>query len=219
MAHFAVILSGCGIFDGSEIHEATATLLALDRAGVKATVCAPTGPQMHVVDHQSGQPAEGESRDIRVEAARIARGPVLDLADVDPADYDAVILPGGFGAAKNLSTFATEGADCTVRDDVAALLKAFHAAGKPIGAICIAPAVVARVLGPIAPVRLTIGTDPGTAAAIEKTGAVHVAASVAECVVDEEHKIVSTPAYMLAESIGEVFTGVSALVEKTLSLC
>ena len=219
MAHFAVILSGCGVYDGSEIHEATATLLALDRAGVKATVCAPAGPQMHVVDHQSGQPAEGESRDIRVEAARIARGPVLDLADADPADYDAVILPGGFGAAKNLSSFAADGAACSVHPDVEKFLKTMHAGGKPIGAICIAPAVVARVLGPIAPVRLTIGTDPGTAAAIEKTGAVHVAASVAECVVDEEHKIVSTPAYMLAESIGEVFTGVSALVEKTLSLC
>lgn len=219
MTHFAVILSGCGVYDGSEIHEATAVLLALDRAGVKATVCAPAGPQMHVVDHMTGEPAEGESRDISVEAARIARGPVLDLAGADPADYDAVILPGGFGAAKNLSSFAADGAGCTVHPAVEKFLKGMHAAGKPIGAICIAPAVVARVFGAEFPVQLTIGTDPATAAEIEKTGAVHVAAAVTDVVIDPEHKIASTPAYMLAERIGEVFTGISALVEKLLTLC
>ena len=218
MKKIAVVLSGCGVFDGSEIHEATATLLALDRANVNVTICAPAGPQMHVVDHQTGEPATGEKRDILVESARIARGAVADIATLDAADFDAVILPGGFGAAKNLSTFAIDGADARINPAVADFLKAAHAAGKTIGAMCIAPAVIAGVFGPDIPVSLTIGNDPGTAAAIEKMGAKHLESPVDGVIIDRENKIVSTPAYMLAGRISEVFTGVAKLVDAVLEI-
>jgi len=219
MKRVAVILSGCGVYDGSEIHEATAVLLALDRNGAQVTIAAPAGPQMHVVNHLRGEPAAGESRDILVEAARIARGDIKAVADLDAADFDAVILPGGFGAAKNLSTFATAGADCTVNPRVEAFLRAMHDGGKVIGAVCIAPAVVARVFGGEFPVRVTIGTDPATAGAIAAMGAEHVDAAVDEIVVDQQHRIVTTPAYMLAGRISEVFDGVAKLVAKVLELC
>jgi len=219
MPKIAVILSGCGVYDGSEIHEATATLLALDEAGAEVVVAAPAGPQMHVVDHQAGQPAAGESRDIRVESARIARGPVADIASLRPEEFDAVVLPGGFGAAKNLSSFAGEGAACDVESGVAAFLRGMHDLGRPIGALCIAPVILARVFGPAARVRLTIGDDPATADQIEKMGAEHVPAAVDSVVVDEAHKLVTTPAYMKAERISEVFAGARALVDKLISLC
>ncbi len=219
MKRIAVILSGCGVYDGAEIHEATATLLALDRAGAEVTIAAPRGPQMHVVDHLTGEVVEGERRDILVEAARIARGQIRAVADLDAADFDAVILPGGFGAAKNLCTFATQGPDCTVNPEVESFLQAMHAAGKVVGAICIAPALVARVFGREAPVKVTIGTDPTTADAIRKMGAEHVDTAVDQVVVDPEHRIVTTPAYMLAGRISEVFDGVERLVAKVLELC
>lgn len=219
MKQVAVILAGCGVKDGSEIHEAVATLLALDREGARARVFAPRGPQHDVVDHLTGQAVPGEKRDMLVEAARIARGDIRDLAELDPARVDAVILPGGFGAAKNLCTFAFEGKDCRVHSQVADVLRRAHAAGKPIGAICIAPAVVARVFGGERAVRLTIGNDAGTAAALTAMGARHQAAAVRDIVVDEENRIVTTPAYMLAERVSEVFDGVAALVRKVLELC
>lgn len=219
MKRIAVILSGCGVYDGSEIHEATATLLALDRGGAKAVCCAPRGPQLHVVDHLRGEPAEGESRDILVESARIARGDITELGDVNPADIDAVILPGGFGAAKNLCSFAVDGENCQAHPRVAEFLRAVHAAGKPIGAICIAPAVLARVFGEEKPVQLTIGTDAATAAALNKMGARHVDRTVHEIVVDEENKLVTTPAYMLEPRISEVFDGITKLVDQVLAMC
>lgn len=219
MSRIAVILSGCGVYDGSEIHEATAVLLALDRAGADVTIAAPSGPQMHVIDHQAGSPVEGESRDIRVESARIARGPVADVAELAADDFDAVILPGGFGAAKNLCTFAVAGAECDVEPGVAAFVGEMHAKGKWIGAVCIAPALVARILGPHAPVEVTIGNDAGTAAAVNATGARHVEAAVDGVVVDMEHRVASTPAYMLAGRISEVFDGVDSLVNQVLKHC
>ncbi len=219
MPRVAVILSGSGVKDGSEIHEATAVLLALDRAGAEAVAYAPSGPQHDVVDHLTGRPAPGESRAMLVEAARIARGAIRPLAGADPAALDAVVLPGGFGAAKNLCSFAREGANCRVNEELDGFIRAMHAAGKPIGAICIAPVIVARVLGRQTGVRLTIGDDPATAAAIEAMGARHVPAAASEIVVDERHKVVTTPAYMLAGRISEVFAGVESLVRQLLSLC
>jgi len=219
MSRVAVILSGCGVFDGSEIHEATATLLALDRAGADVTIAAPSGPQMHVIDHQAGTPVEGESRDIMVESARIARGPVSNIADLAADDFDVVFLPGGFGAAKNLCTFAVAGADCDVNPSVAAFVKDMHDKGKWIAAMCIAPALVAKILGAEKPVKLTIGTDGDTAAAVNATGAEHVDAAVDQVVVDTEHRIATTPAYMLAGRISEVFDGVDKLVKQVLELC
>jgi enhancing lycopene biosynthesis protein 2 len=219
MKKVAVILSGCGVFDGSEIHETCAALLALHRAGATVQVCAPTGPQMHVVDHLQGEPAENQQRDILVESARIARGDIKPLAEVDPAAFDAVVLPGGFGAAKNLCTFAVDGDACTVNPEVEAFLKGAKAAGKVIGAMCIAPVILARVFGPELSPAVTIGNDAATAELIVKMGARHIDCAPDQCVVDEPNNMVTTPAYMLAGNIGQVFDGATVFVDKLLGLC
>lgn len=215
MTKVAVILSGCGVYDGAEIHESVLTLLALDRAGAKYECLAPNIEQMHVVNHLTGEVAEGESRNVLVESARIARGAVKDVAKADAADYDALILPGGFGAAKNLCDFAVKGAECTIQPDVERFIQAMADAGKPVGFVCIAPAMVPRIYGDA---KVTIGTDTDTAAAIESMGGVHVACPVREFVVDEENKLVSTPAYMLAQNIGEAAEGIEKLVHEVLRL-
>lgn len=219
MKKVVVVLSGCGVFDGSEIHETCAAMLALHRAGAEAVLCAPAGPQLHVVNHLVGEPAEGESRDMLVEAARLARGEIRPLSGIDVADYDAVLLPGGFGAAKNLCTFAVDGENCTVHPEVETLLRNAHAQGKAIGAMCIAPVILARVFGPELKPSLTIGQDPTTAAKVVLMGAHHVDCAAAETVVDEANNMVTTPAYMLADNIGDVFDGAAAFVEKLLGLC
>ena len=219
MKKVAVILSGCGVYDGSEIHESCAALLALERERAVAVICAPSGPQMHVIDHLVSEPEAGTSRDIRRESARIARGPIDDLADVSADDIDAVLLPGGFGAAKNLCDFAVAGADCRVDLKVATFLQTVHTAGKPIGAMCIAPVILARLFGGDKSPRLTIGNDPQTAAAIETMGAEHVDCAVNDHVVDEQRKFVTTPAYMLAGNIAEVFDGATGFVKALLALC
>jgi enhancing lycopene biosynthesis protein 2 len=207
-----VILSGCGVYDGSEIHEAVMTLYFLAREGAASDCLAPDLAQHHVINHLTGEVME-ESRNVLVEAARIARGKIRDLASAKAGDFDALILPGGFGAAKNLSTFAFEGARATVHPEVARLLREMRAAGKPIGFMCIAPAVAALVLGESG-VRLTIGRDAGTAAAIESTGARHDACAVEELCVDEAHRIASCPAYMYDASLPEVAAGIERLVKQ-----
>ena len=214
-----VILSGCGVYDGSEIHEAVITLLAIDRAGAEAVCMAPDVPQMHVINHLAGEPAEGESRNVLVESARIARGNIKDLAKVKAAEIDALILPGGFGAAKNLCDFAVKGPDCSVNAEVARLIKEMYAAKKPIAAVCIAPAVLARVLGStnVSP-QLTIGTDTGTAEALNKMGTEHIQCPVREFVVDRQNKLVSSPAYMLAGRISEAAEGIEKTVQALIGL-
>jgi enhancing lycopene biosynthesis protein 2 len=219
MKKVAVVLSGCGVFDGSEIHEACAALLALHRAGAEAIICAPTGPQMHVVDHLAGEPAEGESRDILVESARLARGEIRPLNEIDLAAVDAVLLPGGFGAAKNLCTFAVDGENCTVHPEVDAFLRQAHGQSLPIGAMCIAPVILAKIFGPDLEPSVTIGNDPATAEKIVQMGAHHIDCIAAETVVDEKNNLVTTPAYMIAGNIGEVFDGAEACVEKLLGMC
>ncbi len=211
-----VVLCGCGVQDGSEIHEAVCTLLEIARNGAEAVCVAPDLPQADVVDHLKGAKTS-ETRNMLTEAARIARGKVRDIHGVGAKDLDAVILPGGFGAAKNLCDFAVSGANCRVNPDVERLLLEMHAAGKPIGAICIAPTAVARVFGKKGiPVQLTIGSDPGTAAKIETMGARHVVRNVREVCIDEENRIVSTPAYMLAGSIDEAADGIALLVREVV---
>ncbi len=219
MKKVAVILSGCGVFDGSEIHEACAALLALHRAGAEAVICAPPGPQLHVINHLAGEPAAGESRDILVESARLARGEIRPLAEIDLAALDAVLLPGGFGAAKNLCTFAVDGENCTVNPEVESFLREAHDQGKAIGAMCIAPVILARVFGNDLKPSLTIGNDPTTAAKIILMGAHHIDCTASETVVDESNNMVTTPAYMLAGNIGEVFDGAEAFVGKLLGMC
>jgi len=212
-----VILSGCGVYDGAEIHESVITMLALDRAGAEMVICAPDIEQMHVINHHTGEVAEGESRNVRVEAARIARGPVADVADVDAGELDALILPGGFGAAKNLCTFAVDGADCEIDPGVAALVREVHAQGKPVAAVCIAPAVLAKVLGTEGP-ELTIGTDADTAGALESMGATHIACPVTEFVVDRDRKLITSPAYMLAGRISEAAEGIEKTVKALMEM-
>ena len=212
-----VILSGCGFKDGTEIREAVLALLALDRAGAEVRCFAPDIEQAVVIDHWRGQPAAGEKRNVLVESARIARGKIEDVRKAQAKDLDALVMPGGFGAAMNLSTFASEGKDATVNAEVARLLRDMHAAKKPIGAICIAPAVVARALGFAHP-KLTIGNDRGTAAAVEACGAVHQDCPVEGFVVDRENRIVSTPAYMYGARLSEIATGIDKCVAEVLAL-
>jgi enhancing lycopene biosynthesis protein 2 len=219
MAKIGVVLSGCGVYDGSEIHEAVITLLAIDRNGAEAVCMAPDVAQMHVINHLTGQPAAGETRNVLVEAARIARGQIKDIAKVKAADIDALILPGGFGAAKNLCDFAVKGADCSVNPEVARLVREVVAAKKPLAAVCIAPALVSKVLGEEKLAhKLTIGTDEGTAQALQAMGTTHVQCPVREFVVDQPNKLVSTPAYMLAGRISEAAEGIEKTVKTLLDM-
>jgi enhancing lycopene biosynthesis protein 2 len=214
MKPVAVILSGCGVFDGSEIHEAVITLLALDRNSASYQCLAPQ-MKFTVVDHITKQ-ATDEQRDVYTESARIARGNIKPLALASADDYSAMIFPGGFGAVKNLSDFAEQGQACTVNLDVLKFAKAMAAQQKPAGFICIAPALISAIYGP--GIKLTIGHDKQTAETLTKMGAVHVDCSVTEYAVDEQHKVVTTPAYMLAESIGQAAFGIERLVEQVLAL-
>lgn len=212
-----VLLSGCGVMDGAEIHEAVCAMLALDRAGAEIVCLAPDRDQADVVDHLRGEPVR-ERRNVLVEAARIARGKIRDVAKVDPAELDALLLPGGFGAAKNLSTFAAEGEKAQADPGVAALLRGMHAAKKPIAALCIAPAVLAAVLGPEFHPELTIGDDPATAGKVEAMGARHVAADAVGVVVDRKNRIVTAPCYMLATRISQVAEGAEKAVRALLEM-
>jgi enhancing lycopene biosynthesis protein 2 len=212
-----VLLAGCGVKDGSEIHEATLTLYFLSKHGADIFCMAPNKPQADVVNHVTEEPM-AETRNVMVEAARIARGDIRDVAAVKADELDAIIIPGGFGAAKNLCSFASEGADCSADPDASTLLQAMYAARKPIGALCIAPTLLAHIFGRSQSVELTIGSDPATAQALEKMGAKHTDAKVNEIVVDRDNRIVTTPCYMLAQSIKEVGEGVEKLVVEILKM-
>lgn len=212
-----VVLSGCGVYDGAEIHESVIAMLALDRLGAEIVCVAPNRDQMHVVNHLTGDEVAGAKRNVLEESARIARGNVQDIANVKGGDVDGVIIPGGFGAAKNLCNFAINGADCTADPEVARFLEEAREAGRPIGAICIAPALIARIFGDDEP-EVTIGNDAGTAKAIEEMGACHADHGVDEIHVDSDKKIVTTPAYMLAESISQAAAGIEKLVEKVVQM-
>lgn len=211
----AVILSGCGVYDGAEIHESVLALLRLSQRGVQVQCFAPDIAQHHVVNHLTGQEM-AESRNVLVESARIARGQVRDVRELQAADFDALIVPGGFGAAKNLSDFAFKGASCSVQADVLAAARGFATAHKPVGLVCIAPALAARIYG--AGVQCTIGHDPDTAAKLADMGAEHVDCPVDDIVVDETRKLVTTPAYMLAKSLAEAASGINKLVDRVLEL-
>ena len=211
----AVILSGCGVYDGAEIHESVITLLRLDQRGAQVECFAPDVAQLHVINHLTGEEMP-ESRNVLVESARIARGAVKDIGQANAADFDALIVPGGFGAAKNLSNFAVEGAGCSINPQVLALAEAFAEAGKPVGLICISPALAAKIYGP--GVTCTIGNDAETAAALDKMGATHIECTVEDIVEDPARKLVSTPAYMLGKNISEVASGINKLVDRVLEL-
>ncbi|MBB3141948.1 isoprenoid biosynthesis glyoxalase ElbB [Halomonas organivorans] len=208
----AVILSGCGVQDGSEIYETTLTLLRLDQLGIGYRCFAPDIDQHDVVDHRSGEAAREERRNVLTESARLARGEISPLDELDAGDFDAVILPGGFGAAKTLSNFAEAGADMVIHDGLIEVMAEFREERKPIGLMCIAPVMVPRLLGP--GIAVTIGHDPGVAGAISSMGGLHRSCSVEDIVVDFENRVVTTPAYMLATRIGEAATGIFKLVDR-----
>jgi len=211
-----VILSGCGVFDGTEIHEAVLTMLYLDLAGAKMICAAPNVDQLHVLNHMTNEEMD-ERRNVLIESARITRGNLLDLEELKAQRIDALILPGGFGAAKNLSDFAVKGPEAAVQPEVKRILREMHAAGKPIGALCIAPATVAKALSDSSP-SVTIGEDLGTAAAIESMGATHHPCKVDKIHIDTRNKIVTTPAYMLGPGIKEVAEGIENLVNEVLAM-
>jgi enhancing lycopene biosynthesis protein 2 len=216
----AVVLSGSGVFDGTEIHEAVLTLLAIEEAGATWHCFAPDVEQMHVVNHATGEVEEGSKRNVFVESARIARGgeKISELGEYDPSEYDAIVFPGGFGGAKNLSDFAVRGADGEVNEKVANAVRSAKSMDKPIGFICITPASVGALALGGDGVELTIGNDPDTASAVAQCGAKHTECSVDDIVVDMDNKVVSTPAYMLGPGVADVKKGIFKLVDRILQM-
>ena len=214
MKNVAVILSGCGVYDGSEIHETVITLLAIEQCEAKYRCFAPNISQHHVINHFTGEVSEGESRNVLVESARIARGDCEDLTELNVEEFDALIVPGGFGAAKNLSSFALNGENYQVNEQVLTACQAFAAADKPAGYMCIAPAMLPFIYPN--GVQGTIGTDVGTASLISAKGMVHNDCNVDEVVIDHVNKLVSTPAYMLATTMTEAESGIKKLVKSVL---
>ncbi len=218
MKKVGVLLSGCGVNDGAEIHESVITMLALDRAGAEMVLMAPNIDQMHVVNHYTGQEMD-EYRNVLVESSRIARGNIKDMAEISANDMDALIIPGGFGVAKNLCDYAMAGPDCSINPDVYRLISELKLLNKPIGAICIAPAMMAKILGELdESANMTIGSDETTSKDIEAMGSIHVECKVSEMVVDEGKNLVTTPAYMEAKTIKDAADGIEKLVKQVLSM-
>ncbi len=213
MKKIGVILSGCGVFDGAEIHESVATLAALDKYGLQAVCLAPDVEQMHVINHFTSEVAEGETRNVLAESARIARGAISPLQSDSADDLDALFLPGGFGAAKNLSDYAVKGDQMSVVPVVAEVLQRVYKAGKPIAALCIAPVILAKVLNTNSPL-LTLGADGQDGENLNKMGGRHQATTHEEVVTDTENRLISGPCYMLDANIGQIMRGADAVVKK-----
>lgn len=213
MKTIAVVLSGCGVSDGSEIYETVCTLLSIEKAGAKYQCMAPNIPQSRVMNHLTKE-VSPETRNVLVEAARLARGEIIDIAHANPKDYDAVIFPGGFGAANNLSDFAASGEKSHMETHALHFAKKMAELKKPAGFICIAPNLISHIYG--RGVKMTIGTDQTTAHTLEKMGNLHIDCDCANIVVDENHKIVTTPAFMLGKSITEISVGIDKLVQEVV---
>ena len=212
--NFAVIISGCGVYDGAEIQETIMTLLAIDKNGGTYEIFAPDVKQHHVVNHITGEEMN-ETRNVLIESARIARGNIRSLDDYDINDFDALILPGGFGVAKNLCTYAFDGTDCNVDRVVEKVIKDTHAAGKPIGALCISPVLITKILGEV---DVTIGEDKTTALHIEEMGGVHFTTRNGEVVIDNKNRVVTNPCYMLEASISDIANGAENVVKSIIEL-
>jgi enhancing lycopene biosynthesis protein 2 len=214
MKKFAVVLSGCGVFDGSEIHEATLSLLAIAQQGATYEIFAPDVEQHHVINHLNGEEMN-ETRNVLVESARIARGKIQPLENYSPSDFDALLFPGGFGAAKNLSSWAFDGPSATILPHVEKAVRDTISAGIPLGALCISPVILAKLLEGV---QLTIGSDEATASGIESVGAVHVHTTHGEVVTDHKYKVVTTPCYMLDARIDQIMEGAENVVKALLEL-
>jgi len=218
----ALILSGCGVYDGTEVHEASACLVHLSACGAEVAMFAPDIDQMHVINHLDGS-EQVEKRSVLQESARIARGKVRPLSELETGVFDALLIPGGFGAAKNLCDFAVKGAECSVRADVASALTGFHAQGKPIGLCCIAPVLAAKVLH----AEVTMGAESeengrwphsGATGAVAKLGGRHVTRDVTECHVDQANRVVTTPAFMCETQLHLIHQGIGTMVKELLSM-
>jgi enhancing lycopene biosynthesis protein 2 len=209
MKKFAVVLSGCGVYDGSEIHEAVMALYAIAKSGATYQAFAPDIKQYHVINHAKGE-ATNETRNVLVESARIARGKIEPLAEFNAQEYDGLVLPGGFGAAKNLSTYAFDGIKMEVNEEVAKAILAMHELKKPVGAMCIAPVILAKVLWEV---ELTIGQDSSTIKNIETLGAHHHKTGNGEITIDDENRLVTTPCYMLDATIVDIAIGAENMVK------
>lgn len=214
MSKVAVLLSGSGVFDGAEVNEVVLTLLHIEKQGASYQCFAPNIAQMHTVNHLTGE-TDGTARNVLAESARIARGNVKPLSELEVTDFDALLVPGGFGVAKNFCDFAVKGADMTVQPEVLAVCSGFAQANKPAGYMCIAPVLLPKVYGE--GVTCTIGNDADVAAAIESMGGRHVECAVDDLVTDNTHKVVTTPAYMLAKSVSDADAGISKLVAQVLA--
>ena len=212
MKKFAVVLAGCGVYDGAEIHEATLSMYQIKKQGADYEIFAPDIDQHHVINHLTGDEMK-EKRNVLIESARIARGKIKSLADFKVDDFDAILFPGGFGVAKNLCTFAFDGPDCKVNQDTEKAIKAMHKAGKPIAALCISPVVVAKILGDV---DLTIGQDKDTANAVEKMGASHKKTNHGEVIIDAKNNVYTTPCYMLDANIVQIGDGAENIVRAIL---
>ena len=215
MKKIAVILSGSGVFDGAEIHESVLALLAIEQNGATWHCFAPDINQYHVINHLTGEEMN-ETRNVLIESARIARGNISDVATLKVEDFDGLLLPGGFGAAKNLTDFAINGAQCSINTHVATACRAFADAGKPAAYLCIAPTIIPLIYQD--GVKGTVGNDQGTASAFEQLGGDHVECTVDEYVYDSEHNVLSTPAYMLASTISQAASGINKVVAKLVTL-
>lgn len=215
MKKIAIIISGCGVFDGAEIHETVLTMLHIEQLGAQYQCFAPDQTQHHVINHLTGEEQQ-DSRNILIEAARIARGDIHDLATLNVDEFDALVVPGGFGVAKNLSDFAFRGPDSKILDTFKETCQSFSTQKKPIAYLCIAPALIGHIhpSGTVA----TIGNDTDTATAAEALGIKHVACSATNIVVDSQNKVVSTPAYMLANSISEASHGIAKAIQQLIDM-
>jgi enhancing lycopene biosynthesis protein 2 len=211
---FAVVLSGCGVYDGSEIHEATMALYAIMKNGGTYEIFAPDIPQHHVINHLTGEEMN-ESRNVLIESARIARGKIRAITEFNAGEFDALVFPGGFGVAKNLSGFAFDSENYQVDPEIARVVRDMVKLNKPVGALCISPVLLARIIEK--PV-LTIGDDPETSSAIEKMGAVHKASGHGDVVVDRNYKLVTSPCYMLDANILQISEGADATIKEILKL-
>ena len=218
MSHqVAVILSGCGVYDGSEIHEAIATLYALEKRGVSYQCFAPDIDQAHTINHLTGEVMEGETRKVLVEAARISRGNILPLDHNKIRDMDGYIFIGGFGAAKNLSDYAFKGDELNVEKITGYIIQKAYENNKPIAALCISPVLIASILGSKNP-KLTLGNEGPDAKNVENLGAEHIPTTHEEVVVDEELKLISSPCYMLEASLTQIFNGADNVIKEMMQL-
>ncbi len=221
-----VLLSGNGVYDGSEIHESVLTLLAIDENRGQALCFAPNINQHHVVNHLSGNEMN-EQRNVLIEAARIARGAITDLAEVTSASLDALVVPGGFGAAKNLTKWAFSGPEGEINQQVKRIITEMVQSKKPIVGLCMGPTVIAKALEDTGlKQHLTVGTTKETSpyeidaisAGMEKIGAVVEMKTIKEISIDVENRIISAPCYMMEGSITDVRDNIKQAIDELFEM-